>query len=155
MLICGFEKFENFFVRIDILERLFIKIIENIKRKISSKISFNESMSKLSWFNLGGPAKILFRPQNLQELSIFLKEIKGINKIKVLGAGSNTLIRDGGFDGIIIKIGKKAFYKQLEMPLKKAYNYTSEVMTENMMALDAKEGISAFLDKRNPQWKNK
>jgi len=41
------------------------------------------------------------------------------------------------------------------MPLKKAYKYTSKVMTENMMALDAKEGISAFLDKRNPQWKNK
>ena len=55
----------------------------------------------------------------------------------------------------VVTIGKKAFYKQLEMPLKKAYKYTSKVMTENMMALDAKEGISAFLDKRNPQWKNK
>ena len=83
--------------------------IENVKSKISGKISFNESLSKLSWFNLGGPAKVLFRPKNLQELSIFLKEIKeikGINEIKVLGAGSNTLIRDGGFDGIIIKFGK-------------------------------------------------
>ena len=41
------------------------------------------------------------------------------------------------------------------MPLKKAYKYTSKVMTENMMALDAKEGISAFLDKRKPNWQNK
>jgi enoyl-CoA hydratase/carnithine racemase len=56
---------------------------------------------------------------------------------------------------LIIKIGKKAFYRQLEMPLKKAYKYTSKVMTENMMALDAKEGISAFLDKRKPNWQNK
>ena len=56
---------------------------------------------------------------------------------------------------LTIKIGKKAFYKQLEMPLKKAYKYTSKVMTEKMMSLDANEGISAFLDKRNPQWKNK
>mgnify|MGYP006091834917 CR=1 FL=1 len=55
----------------------------------------------------------------------------------------------------LIKIGKKAFYKQLEMPLVKAYKYTSKVMTENMMALDAKEGISAFLEKRTPKWKNK
>ena len=55
----------------------------------------------------------------------------------------------------VIKIGKKAFYKQLEMPLSEAYSYTSEVMSENMMALDAKEGISAFLEKRNPNWKNK
>ena len=80
--------------------------IENIKGKISGKISFNESLSKLSWFNLGGPAKVLFRPKNLRELSIFLKDIKGTNKIKVLGVGSNTLIREGGFNGIIIKFGK-------------------------------------------------
>jgi len=55
----------------------------------------------------------------------------------------------------VVKIGKEAFYKQLEMPLEEAYKYTSEVMTENMMALDAKEGISAFLEKRIPNWKNK
>ena len=56
---------------------------------------------------------------------------------------------------LTIKIGKKAFYKQLEMPLNRAYNYTSKVMTENAMLLDAKEGISAFLEKRKPNWKNK
>jgi len=56
---------------------------------------------------------------------------------------------------LTIKIGKQAFYKQLEMPLKKAYSYTSKVMTANMMSMDAKEGISAFLEKRKPIWKNK
>ena len=55
----------------------------------------------------------------------------------------------------IVKIGKKAFYKQLEMPLDKAYKYTSRVMSENMMTLDAKEGISAFIEKRKPNWKDK
>jgi len=55
----------------------------------------------------------------------------------------------------VVKIGKEAFYKQLEMPLSEAYKYTSEVMSENMMSLDAKEGISAFLEKRSPNWKNK
>ena len=55
----------------------------------------------------------------------------------------------------VVKIGKEAFYKQLEMPLSEAYKYTSEVMSENMMALDAKEGIAAFLEKRIPNWKNK
>ena len=55
----------------------------------------------------------------------------------------------------VVKIGKEAFYKQLEMPLSEAYKYTSEVMSENMMSLDAKEGISAFLEKRIPNWKNK
>jgi len=56
---------------------------------------------------------------------------------------------------LAIQIGKKAFYKQLEMPLNKAYKYTSKVMTKNMLALDAKEGISAFLEKRDPHWQNK
>ena len=55
----------------------------------------------------------------------------------------------------VVKIGKKAFYKQLEMPLNKAYKYTSKIMSENMMALDAHEGISAFLEKRKPNWKDK
>ena len=56
---------------------------------------------------------------------------------------------------LTIKIGKQAFYKQLEMPLRKAYAYTSRMMTKNMMAMDAKEGIAAFLEKRRPVWKNK
>ena len=56
---------------------------------------------------------------------------------------------------LTIKIGKQAFYKQLEMPLKKAYSYTSRMMTLNMMAKDAHEGISAFIEKRKPKWKDK
>ena len=56
---------------------------------------------------------------------------------------------------LTIKIGKQTFYRQLEMPLRKAYAYTSRMMTKNMMAMDAKEGISAFLEKRRPVWKNK
>ena len=56
---------------------------------------------------------------------------------------------------LTIKIGKKAFYKQLEMPLKNAYKFTSEMMTLNMMSQDAKEGISAFLEKRKTKWNNK
>ena len=56
---------------------------------------------------------------------------------------------------LTIKIGKQAFYRQLEMPLRKAYSYASKMMTLNMMAMDAKEGVSAFLEKRKPNWKNK
>ena len=56
---------------------------------------------------------------------------------------------------LTIRIGKQTFYKQLEMPLRKAYAYTSKMMALNMMAFDAKEGISAFLEKRIPKWKHK
>ncbi|MDO6824418.1 enoyl-CoA hydratase [Marinobacter sp. 1_MG-2023] len=56
--------------------------------------------------------------------------------------------------GHTLKIGKGAFYRQLEMSLSDAYDYTAEVMAENMRADDAREGICAFLDKRKPDWKD-
>ena len=80
--------------------------IKEIKNKISGQIQFHQNLSKYSWFNLGGPAKVIFKPSNLKELSLFLKSIREFKNIKVLGAGSNTLIRDGGFNGVIIKLGK-------------------------------------------------
>ena len=83
-----------------------ISQIMEVKSRISGRIQFHENLSKYSWFNLGGPAKVVFKPMNLNELSIFLKNIKEFDKIKVLGVGSNTLIRDGGFNGFIIKLGK-------------------------------------------------
>ena len=54
-----------------------------------------------------------------------------------------------------LKIGKEAFYKQVGMTLSDAYDYASSVMVENMLKLDADEGIDAFLEKRKPTWKNK
>jgi enoyl-CoA hydratase/carnithine racemase len=56
---------------------------------------------------------------------------------------------------LTLKIGKEAFYRQLEMPLAEAYKYASEVMVENMMARDAEEGISAFIEKRAPKWEDR
>ncbi len=56
---------------------------------------------------------------------------------------------------LTLKIGKEAFYRQIEMPLADAYKYASEVMVENMLARDAEEGISAFIEKRAPKWENR
>ncbi len=55
----------------------------------------------------------------------------------------------------VIGIGKAAFYRQLELPLTAAYDYASKVMTENMMARDAEEGICAFIEKRYPNWEDR
>jgi enoyl-CoA hydratase/carnithine racemase len=54
-----------------------------------------------------------------------------------------------------VKLGKAAFYRQAEMSLSDAYRYAAEVMTENMMARDAEEGIGAFIEKREPKWQDK
>ena len=51
-----------------------------------------------------------------------------------------------------IKIGKTAYYQQIQMPLEQAYAYTGDVMVQNMLNLDTKEGIAAFIEKRDPKW---
>jgi enoyl-CoA hydratase/carnithine racemase len=53
---------------------------------------------------------------------------------------------------LTVALGKTAFYRQAELPLSAAYDYTSEIMTRNMLANDAAEGIDAFLAKRTPKW---
>ncbi len=54
-----------------------------------------------------------------------------------------------------VKLGKEAFYRQAEMSLAEAYRYAAEVMTENMMARDAEEGIGSFIEKRKPTWQDR
>ena len=79
-----------------------------LKKKFGKNLIINENLSKYSWFNLGGPADIFFRPENKDQLIKFLNEIKKDNyKIHILGAGSNTLIRDSGVKGVVIKLGSK------------------------------------------------
>ncbi len=56
---------------------------------------------------------------------------------------------------LTVKIGKEAFYRQAEMSLADAYKYASDVMVENMLARDAEEGVSAFIDKREPKWQDR
>ncbi len=53
---------------------------------------------------------------------------------------------------LTLRVGKKAFYRQLELPVEEAYRYAGRVMAENMMARDAGEGIDAFIEKRPPEW---
>ena len=60
-----------------------------------------------------------------------------------------------GKSALTVKLGKEAFYRQIEMPVHEAYSYTAEVMVENMLAHDAEEGIGAFIDKRPPKWEDR
>ena len=72
--------------------------------KIKGTYKRNFSLSKLTWFQTGGKAEILFIPKDLLDLQFFLKNIKNTS-INIIGGGSNLLIRDGGIKGIVIKLG--------------------------------------------------
>jgi enoyl-CoA hydratase/carnithine racemase len=82
-----------------------------------------------------------------------------INRVVALGEERKTAIalakEIGSKSSYVLKIGKQAFYRQAELGLAAAYAYASEVMTENMMARDAEEGICAFIEKRDPTWEDK
>ena len=80
---------------------------QELIKKFQKNLSNNIKLSNYSWFNLGGPAEYLFKPKNKEQLIEFLKENKKSElKITILGAGSNTLIRDNGVKGVVIKLGK-------------------------------------------------
>ena len=80
----------------------FIKFANEVR----SKIYFDYDLKKSNWFNIGGKTKVYFKPDNLSDLILFLKRFGNKEKIHILGAGSNTLISDKTFDGVIIKLGK-------------------------------------------------
>ena len=82
--------------------------INLLQKKFGKNLIINENLSKYSWFNLGGPADIFFRPENKLQISEFLRQLKGHKyDLYILGAGSNTLIRDSGVKGIVIKLSSK------------------------------------------------
>ena len=79
--------------------------IEELKTKFGKKILINEKLSNYSWFNVGGPAEIFFKPDSVEDIHFFIKTLKP-QKFIVLGAGSNTLVNDDTYNGIVIKLGK-------------------------------------------------
>jgi len=89
--------------RIDLMS---IEEIRKFSNEIKSKIYFDYDLKKSNWFNIGGQTKFYFRPDNLPDLILFLKKFGKKEKIHILGAGSNTLISDEKFDGVVIKLGK-------------------------------------------------
>ena len=81
--------------------------LNKINSSFKGRVTLNKELANLSWFNVGGKASIFFKAEDLTDLLNFRKEMKNFNfEIKTIGAGSNLLIRDGGFKGGIIKLGK-------------------------------------------------
>ena len=80
--------------------------LENFSKQIKGKFFFNYDLKNTNWFNIGGKAKVYFKPESLNELISFLKEFGKTEKFFILGAGSNILINDGIFNGVVIKLGK-------------------------------------------------
>ena len=83
-----------------------VEQLKNLLGEFDNKIKFESDLKKKNWFNIGGKAKVFFKPENLKDLIKFVKKIQNKEKIFILGAGSNTLMTDKVFDGVVIKLGK-------------------------------------------------
>ena len=83
-----------------------INDLEKLSSDIEGDIFFNYDLKKLNWFNIGGKTKIFFKPNTLKSLVEFLNIYSKRGKIFILGAGSNVLINDVTFPGVIIKLGR-------------------------------------------------
>ena len=85
-------------MKINILKKLLDEFGENVK--------FEHDLKKKNWFNIGGKSKVFYKAENLKQLVKFLKKLDNKERLFILGAGSNTLITDDMFDGVVIKLGK-------------------------------------------------
>ena len=80
------------------LKKLLVEFDENLE--------FEQSLKKKNWFNIGGKAKVFYKANDLNSLIKFLKKLENNEKLFIIGAGSNTLITDDLYDGVVIKLGK-------------------------------------------------
>ncbi len=83
-----------------------IKELKELLKDFTSSIDFEHDLKRKNWFNIGGKSKVFFKAETLRDLIEFLKKIENKEKIFILGAGSNILIPDIMFNGVVIKLGK-------------------------------------------------
>ncbi len=74
--------------------------------ELRGRMTANASLAEVTWFRVGGPAQVLFRPADEADLAYFLKELPADIPVQVIGLGSNLLVRDGGLPGVVIRLGR-------------------------------------------------
>ena len=112
-------------------------------KKFKDNISNNINLSNYSWFNLGGPAEYFYKPKNIDQLIDFFKENKKNNlKITILGAGSNTLIRDKGIKGVVIKLGSS--FSQIKLINKDTLEIGAATLDRKISNFAKDHGIGNF-----------
>jgi UDP-N-acetylmuramate dehydrogenase len=74
--------------------------------KVRGRLTANAPIGPMTWFRVGGPAEVLFRPADVEDLADFLKELSPEIPVTVIGVGSNLLVRDGGIPGVTIRLGR-------------------------------------------------
>ncbi len=116
--------------------------LKRLLKKFESNIIYNAELKKKSWFNIGGKAKVFYKAQELKDLIEFLKTLNNKEKIHIIGAGSNTLITDETYDGIVIKLGNN--FNRLSILSSNIIISGTAVLDKKLADFAAENSLSGF-----------
>ena len=116
------------------LKKLLVEFDENLE--------FEQSLKKKNWFNIGGKAKVFYKANDLNSLIKLLKKLENNEKLFIIGAGSNTLITDDLYDGVIIKLGKN--FNNISLLEDNVVIAGSAVLDKTLSEFAMKNSLSGF-----------
>ena len=119
-----------------------IKKLKKILYKFGDNVTFDHDLKKKNWFNIGGKSKVFYKADNLKELISFLKTLNNQEKIFILGAGSNTLINDKLFDGVVIKLSKN--FNNISLLGEEIIIAGSAILDKSLSDFATKNNLSGF-----------
>ena len=116
--------------------------LKNLLSEFDKNIRFNCDLKKKNWFNIGGKSKVFYKAENLKDLITFLKKLENKEKIFILGAGSNTLISDNLFDGVVIKLSNN--FNNISLLGKDVIIAGSAVLDKTLSEFAIENNLSGF-----------
>jgi len=119
-----------------------IEFLKNLLNEFKENVRFEHDLKKKNWFNIGGKTKVFFKAENLKDLVNFLKKLENKEKIFILGAGSNTLVSDNLFDGVVIKLSKN--FNNISLLGKDIIIAGSAVLDKNLSEFAIDNNLSGF-----------
>ena len=119
-----------------------INQLKELLKEFDYNVIFNQDLKKKNWFNIGDKAKIFFKADNLKDLAKFLKILNDREKIFIIGAGSNILVSDETYDGVVIKLGKN--FNRISLLGKDIIISGTSVLDKNLADYAAENNLGGF-----------
>ena len=116
--------------------------LKDLLKDFGSNVVFDQDLKKKNWFNIGGKSKVFFRADNLKDLVKFLQLLNNQERIFIIGAGSNTLISDDTFDGVVIKLSKN--FNRISLLRDDVIISGSAVLDKSLSEFAAQNNLSGF-----------
>ncbi len=116
--------------------------LKDLLKDFGSNVVFDQDLKKKNWFNIGGKSKVFFRADNLKDLVKFLQLLNNQERIFIIGAGSNTLISDDTFDGVVIKLSKN--FNRISLLREDVIISGSAVLDKSLSEFAAQNNLSGF-----------